>query len=245
MKIYEILNLIAFPFFPAFYNKVRKDVLDICNNLNSKIKIIDIGGRLSPYTIGIDGEVIIIDKKPISDEQVNLHLGLDEKKIIKIKQKRSNIKEVILHDMVEPLVEMSDMYDLALSIEVIEHVEESEIFIKNIAKVLKPNGILYLTTPNGDYIKNEPPNYNPDHVKHYTKKELMEMLNKYFNKVYIEYGIKTGNNRMKSLRSWNFRNPLKLLFIWFSSIMSRIESRGLENTSHRTAHLFVTCRAKK
>ena len=80
--------------------------------------------------------------------------------------------------MVEPLVEMSAMYDLALSIEVIEHVEESEIFIKNIAKVLKPNGIFYLTTPNGDYIKNEPPNYNPDHVKHYTKKELMEMKQK-------------------------------------------------------------------
>ena len=70
------------------------------------------------------------------------------------------------------------------------------------------------------------------------------MLNKYFNKVHIEYGIKTGKNRMRSLSSWEFNNPL-ILLVWFSSIISRIESMGLENTSNRTAHLFATCRRKK
>ena len=95
-----------------------------------------------------------------------------------------------------------------------------------------------------NYIKNEPPHYNPDHIKHYTKIELHNMLNKFYNHVSIEYGIKTGKNRMRSLSNWEFNNPL-ILLVWFSSIISRIESMGLENTSNRTAHLFATCRGKK
>lgn len=244
MKFYEILYYLAFPLLPAFNNKVKKDINKICKKINSKIDIIDIGGRLSPYTIGLDGEVIIIDKEPISFTQRNLHLGLDEKKIIDIKKKRSNIKNIILHDMIEPLENMSNSFDVALSIEVIEHVKEAECFIKNITNLLKPDGVLYLTTPNGDYIKNEPPHYNPDHIKHYTKIELHNMLNKFYNHVSIEYGIKTGKNRMRSLSNWEFNNPL-ILLVWFSSIISRIESMGLENTSNRTAHLFATCREKK
>ena len=78
MKVYEILYLIAFPLLPAFYNKVRKDILKICGQ--DKLKIIDIGGRLSPYTIGINGEIIIVDKEPNTTDQVDLHLGLNENK---------------------------------------------------------------------------------------------------------------------------------------------------------------------
>tara|TARA_Y100001970_G_C14239315_1_gene863875 strand:- start:3078 stop:3815 length:738 start_codon:yes stop_codon:yes gene_type:complete len=242
MKVYEILYLIAFPLLPAFYNKVRKDILKICGQ--DKLKIIDIGGRLSPYTIGINGEIIIVDKEPNTTDQVDLHLGLNENKIDSIKHRRSNLKKIILHDMIKPLENMENIYDLALNIEVIEHVREAEELIKNISKVLKSSGVLYLTTPNGDYVKNEPPHYNPDHVKHYTRKELDKLLKKYFNNVEIEYGVKTGSNRMNSLRSWNFRKPMQLLSIWIASILSRIESRRLQNTSYRTAHLFATCRNK-
>ena len=80
MKFYEILYYLAFPLLPAFNNKVKKDINKICKKINSKIDIIDIGGRLSPYTIGLNGEVVIVDKEPKSSTQRNLHLGLDEKK---------------------------------------------------------------------------------------------------------------------------------------------------------------------
>ena len=99
-----------------------------------------------------------------------------------------------------------------------------------------------MTTPNGDYIKNEPPNYNPDHFKHYKKKELMEHLNNYFCDVEVNYGIKMGKHWIKSGRSWSVKHPFRLFNTFYSSIVNQIESKGKEHISHRTAHLFASAK---
>lgn len=39
-------------------------------------------------------------------------------------------------------------FDIAVASEIIEHIDETDDLIINIRKVLKPNGVLYLTTPN-------------------------------------------------------------------------------------------------
>ena len=107
---------------------------------------------------------------------------------------------------------------------------------------MKKDAILYLTTPNGDYIKNEPPNYNPDHIKHYKRTELYELLIKYFSNVEVNYGIKMGKNWRNSGRSWSISSPLKLMHTFYSARLNQLESIGMENTKHRTAHLFATAR---
>ena len=58
------------------------------------------------------------------------------------------------------------------------------------------------------------------------------------NKFLIKRIKKARNNKHKE------RKPIKLISTWFSSILSRFESRGMQNTSHRTAHLFATCKNK-
>ncbi|PJE62596.1 hypothetical protein COU88_04145 [Candidatus Roizmanbacteria bacterium CG10_big_fil_rev_8_21_14_0_10_39_6] len=39
-------------------------------------------------------------------------------------------------------------FDLIIASEVIEHVDETDVLIESIKSVLKPNGLIYLTTPN-------------------------------------------------------------------------------------------------
>ena len=96
-----------------------------------------------------------------------------------------------------------------------------------------------MTTPNGDYIKNEPPNYNPDHFKHYGKKELFEILKTQFSDVEVTYGVKMGKYWINScLRRYPQKHPLRLFYTFYSSIINQIESKGMENISHRTGSLI-------
>jgi ubiquinone/menaquinone biosynthesis C-methylase UbiE len=65
--------------------------------------------------------------------------------------------------------------------ETLEHIKQDELFLKELCRVLKPSGSLYLSTPNALITKpiNNVP-VNPFHVKEYTPKELQDILNKFF-----------------------------------------------------------------
>jgi 2-polyprenyl-3-methyl-5-hydroxy-6-metoxy-1,4-benzoquinol methylase len=130
-------------------------------------------------------------------------------------------------------------YDAVVCIEVIEHVETDDVFVKNIAKVIKKGGWAYFTTPNGDYIKNEGPGKNPDHVRHYTRKELQTLLEKYFTTADVHYGVKTGKYRVQGLKSYSLKRPIGTLNSIYSNIINRMQSKGVENTSRETAHLIA------
>jgi len=59
-------------------------------------------------------------------------------------------KEIIYikKDINADFSEIEEKFDVAISTEVIEHVVDTDAFITNIKKLLKPNGILIITTPN-------------------------------------------------------------------------------------------------
>ena len=65
--------------FPAFQNKVRNDINALIKNQEGQVDIIDVGGRKSPYTIGLNAMVTILDKQPENEIQKSLNLGIDEK----------------------------------------------------------------------------------------------------------------------------------------------------------------------
>lgn len=44
----------------------------------------------------------------------------------------------------------SEFFDVVTAIDVIEHVEDEDFFVKEVYRVLKPGGIFFFITPNGD-----------------------------------------------------------------------------------------------
>ena len=239
MTLYEFIRWITFPIMPVHLNTVRNDLKRLLNKKrNHNLKILDVGGRKSPYTINLNANITLLDVPQESETQEQLHLGFTDDIPNFIKTKRSNISDIIIQDMTKSTLN-AESYDAAISVEVIEHVEADDLFVENIAKVIKPGGWAYFTTPNGDYIKNEGPNKNPDHVRHYTRDELQMLLEKYFDNVEVHYAVCTGKFRVMGLQSFKKQNPLTLIKSISGNLVNRIQSIGVENRSQRTGHLVA------
>ncbi|WP_139002018.1 class I SAM-dependent methyltransferase [Hyunsoonleella aestuarii] len=241
MTKYEFLRWITYPVMPVILITVRNDIKKLIRQTKKKhLKILDVGGRKSPYTINLNADITLQDIPQESETQEQLNLGFTSDILTSIQKKRSNINAIIIEDMTQSTIE-DRSYDAVVSVEVIEHVVEDDLFVKNISRAIKKGGWAYFTTPNGDFIKNEGPNKNPDHVRHYTKEGLKTLLEQYFEKVEVKYAIKTGKYRVQGLRSFSLREPIHTLKSIFSNIINRFQSRGVKSTSVETAHLIAIC----
>ncbi len=238
LTLHELQYLILEPFLPVLYARVRQDLRRLLISLPQPVHLLDVGARNSPYTIGLAVQVTLLDIPRETEVQKTLSLGWNKNMMAALPRKRSNVVSLVLEDMTCCTL-ADNSFDIVTCIEVIEHVAEDELFVKQICRVLKPGGLLYLTTPNGDYIRNEPPNYNPDHLRHYTGLQLTELLQRHFSQVDVYYGVKTGKHRYRGLAGISPARPLQSIKTAISNIANRIESRGLEKTSQRTAHLFA------
>jgi 2-polyprenyl-3-methyl-5-hydroxy-6-metoxy-1,4-benzoquinol methylase len=242
MTPYEWARLGAAPLLPVLHNRVRRELRRLAESTPKRpLEILDVGGRRSPYTIGLDARVTILDLPRKSEVQHQLELGLNERLLEQIQARRSNVVRVLLEDMTRCSLP-TDAFDAVVSVEVIEHVPDDGAFMAQVARVLKPGGWCYFTTPNGDYVKNEPPNYNPDHLRHYKRRELEELLERHFESVRVVYGVRTGVHRARGLRSVSPRRPVSAAVTAFSNVLSHVESRDVEQESRRTAHLLASAR---
>jgi SAM-dependent methyltransferase len=240
MTPYELLYSATVPFLPALYGRVRRDVRRlIAESGVSRPRLLDVGGRKSPYTAGLPANITVLDIPRESEVQENLYLGVTEDILRQLHRRRSNISAVVLQDMIHCTLP-SGSYDGVIGVEVIEHIMEDDAFVAQIARVLRPGGWLYLTTPNGDYIPNVPPRYNPDHIKHFHRQELHDLLARHFATVDVTWGIKTGHNRTRGLRTISPRRPLVSLQAMAGNVLNRVESRRWGAQPRRTAHLIAT-----
>lgn len=127
-------------------------------------------------------------------------------------------------------------FDAVVTYQVIEHIENDELFVKELHRVLRPGGKLYLTTPNRLMSLTR----NPWHVREYEDAELKALLKKYFSHVEM-MGI-TGNEKVmryyeqnkesvKRITRWDvlnlqYRLPRQLLQIPYD-ILNRINRKKL------------------
>jgi len=99
----------------------------------------------------------------------------------------------------------SDSFDSIVSFQVIEHIKDDALFLKEIYRVLKPGGLALLTTPNKPLSLSR----NPWHIREYTAKELTELAKQFFDEVIMK-GI-TGNDKVIQYYERNKKSVDKLM----------------------------------
>ena len=241
MTLYEWTRRLASPFLPVVYSEVRRKLVELLRSSGDRqVSILDVGGRSSPYTIGLAAEITILDLPREAEVQEQLQLGLDQRILERLQHRRSNIARVVLEDMTRCTL-TSASFDGVVAVEAIEHVVHDAAFLQQIERVLKPGGWVYLTTPNGDYIPLDQGS-NPDHQRHYTRAALAELLGRYFPEVQVDYGVHTGRHRVRGLRPITPRRPLRMLGTMTANVVNGYQSRDVASQARRTAHLLAMAR---
>jgi 2-polyprenyl-3-methyl-5-hydroxy-6-metoxy-1,4-benzoquinol methylase len=156
-------------FYSPFYYQQLK-AYEFCTKLcvNKNVLEIGFGGGHGAFLISNVAKKII---------------GIDSEKLAvfyaKQKYKRKNL------NFIEGSIEnfkVPEEFDCIISLQVIEHIPTKNIplYFKRIKSLIKPKGILILSTP---YATNFSYNENPYHFREYTFQELKEILSDYFSDI--------------------------------------------------------------
>ena len=108
------------------------------NSPLQNVKILDIGcggGLLSEPMCRLGADVTAIDA---SEKNIN---------IAKIHSKKNNLKINYICASPEKL-KIKDKFDVILNMEIVEHVEDMDFFLKSCSKLLKKKGIMFVATLN-------------------------------------------------------------------------------------------------
>jgi SAM-dependent methyltransferase len=107
---------------------------------------------------------------------------------------------------IPPLSGLADnTYDSIVSFQVIEHIQNDTLFLKEIHRVLKPGGVALLTTPNRSMSLSR----NPWHIREYLPQELANLAKKFFPEVDMK-GI-TGNKKVMEYHEENRRSVNRIM----------------------------------
>lgn len=99
----------------------------------------------------------------------------------------------------------SNSFDSLVSFQVIEHIKDDSLFLKEIHRVLKPGGIALLTTPNRPMSLSR----NPWHIREYTATELTTLAQNFFSDVKMK-GI-AGNEKVMQYYERNKKSVDKMM----------------------------------
>ncbi|NML23598.1 class I SAM-dependent methyltransferase [Pseudoflavitalea sp. G-6-1-2] len=99
----------------------------------------------------------------------------------------------------------SNNFDTVICFQVIEHIEDDHALLREMKRVLKPGGTLYLTTPN----KMMSLTRNPFHVREYAPVSMQVLIAKHFHRASVE-GI-YGNDIVMDYYEANKKNVQRIL----------------------------------
>jgi SAM-dependent methyltransferase len=169
----------------SFWKYMNKKSFEI-----SDIKFLDYGcgdGRYYNY---------LIDRGALKE---NI-FGTEVSKIRIDRCKELGWENCFLTNFLEPLPFEDNFFDVISMVEVVEYIPKNDIdfYIKEIKRVLKPNGLFILTTPNYPIkrfydiwdaffgkkwarLKDD-----PTHVTLYNQRKMIQLLNKYFSTIEMD-----------------------------------------------------------
>ena len=103
------------------------------------LRILDVGcggGLLSEPMARLGGKVMGIDASENNIKVAKSHL------------KKSNLKIQYLCSSPEKIIKKKEKFDVILNMEIIEHVDNLDLFIKKSSSLLKTNGLMFVATIN-------------------------------------------------------------------------------------------------
>lgn len=121
--------------------------------------------------------------------------------------KHSDVKFVAASAYELPFAESS--FDIVCCFQVIEHLKYPEKLLALIKKLLKPGGILIISTPNKIQFGQDYSLKIPFHYKEFEPNEFRDLIDKYFVKNEI-YGL-WGDDRISELHNMDKQAVLKLV----------------------------------
>ncbi|MEM7212493.1 MAG: class I SAM-dependent methyltransferase, partial [Pseudomonadota bacterium] len=89
-------------------------------------------------------------------------------------------------DATQPLAFDTDSFDVVVSFETIEHIQEQDAFLSEIRRVLKPEGIFFVSTPDRCHIESQT-TVNPFHARELSEEEFRTILAPHFAAVRLHY----------------------------------------------------------
>jgi ubiquinone/menaquinone biosynthesis C-methylase UbiE len=135
-----------------------KVVLDIASGSGYGAAILAQAGAKTVIGIDIDAEAVAQAEKDYGSEQLTFKIGKAE------------------------AIELADQsIEVITSFETIEHIQVYENYLKELARVLKTEGVAFISTPNRDVFGQK----NPFHIKEFSKAEFETALKEHFSFVNI------------------------------------------------------------
>jgi 2-polyprenyl-6-hydroxyphenyl methylase/3-demethylubiquinone-9 3-methyltransferase len=103
---------------------------------------------LSILDIGCGGGLLSEPISRLGADVIGIDAGEENIKIAKAHAEQNNLSISYIHTTAETLSKEGRQFDVVLAMEIIEHVADVELFLHSIAKLVKNNGILFVSTLN-------------------------------------------------------------------------------------------------
>ena len=145
----EIYGSLETPSYAYAYSNRRKHILELIQQVaKSGAKILDVAAAQGNFTLTLAEMGYEVTWNDLREELIDY---------VKLKWEHG-----IVHYKAGNIFDQNfdGQFDVVLIAEVIEHVAHPDEFLKSIAKMLKPNGHIVLSTPNGGYFKNNLPKFS-------------------------------------------------------------------------------------
>ncbi len=131
------------------FNPIRiKYIIDKCSShFNIKKDSKKFLSSLNILDIGCGGGLVCEPLSRLGAKVTGIDASYKNIEVAKIHAKRNNLKINYLNTSPEKK-DLNEKFDIVLNLEVVEHVENLDLFLKSASQLLKKNGIMFVATIN-------------------------------------------------------------------------------------------------
>lgn len=140
------------PGYTRMYDQRRKRVLDALSSIASPgAKLLDLAAAQGNYTLAATAMGYRVTWNDLRADLVDY---------VKLKSPLAAQVEFVPGNIFDLGDRFASAFDVALALEVVEHVAHPDQFLAQLATVVKPGGHLVISTPNGGYFLNRLPRFS-------------------------------------------------------------------------------------